>query len=81
MTAGAAGFADQTGPASPQGPLSNYASDMSFEGDKARLIKELEDAQAEIKAAFGMKPRPEPSTTGEDAKRRGPGKLSAVRDR
>ncbi|MCL3817244.1 hypothetical protein [Aeromicrobium wangtongii] len=54
---------------------------MSFEAEKARLIKELEEAQAEIKAAYGMKPSSEPATSGQDRKGRGPGKLTAVRDR
>jgi hypothetical protein len=45
---------------------------MSFEENKARMIKELEDAQAEIRAAFNMKPRPEAKADGKDAKGSGP---------
>ncbi|MCD9199494.1 hypothetical protein [Aeromicrobium wangtongii] len=54
---------------------------MSFEGDKARLIKELEDAQAEIRAAFNMKPSPEQATPSKDSEGRGPGRLTAVKNR
>jgi len=32
---------------------------MSFETDKARLIKELADAQTTIRAQFGLKARPD----------------------
>ncbi|NRQ49138.1 hypothetical protein [Aeromicrobium stalagmiti] len=30
---------------------------MSFEGDKARLVKELADAQAQVKAQYGLAER------------------------
>ena len=47
---------------------------MSFEGDKERLIKELADAQAEIRAQYGMK-KPENSLAGgKDAPKPGTGK-------
>lgn len=32
---------------------------MSFEGDKARLVAELAEAQAKIRRDYGMAPRPE----------------------
>lgn len=48
---------------------------MSFEGDKARLVRELADAQKEIRAKYGMAKREDPlADADEDAN---PGKRAA----
>ena len=48
---------------------------MSFEELKARLVGELDETQAKIRADFGMKPRPAQSTGDAlaDAKANKPG--------
>lgn len=54
---------------------------MSFEQDKARLIKELVDAQAETRAAYGLKPRVDPLTDDEAPEGSAPGKRSTASGR
>jgi hypothetical protein len=51
---------------------------MSFEQDKARLIKELADAQAETRAAYGLKPRVDPLADQETTEDAAPGRRTAV---
>jgi len=46
---------------------------MSFDTDQARLIQELADAQAEIRAQFGLAPRVKPLPDGELDKPNTPG--------
>lgn len=40
---------------------------MSFEGDKARLVKELADAQKQVRAHYGMAKRDDALTETEPA--------------
>lgn len=51
---------------------------MSFEGDKARLIKELVDAQTSIRAEFGLAPRADPLSDDEPATPPTPGRRTAT---
>jgi hypothetical protein len=40
---------------------------MSYEQDKVRLIRELAEAQTEIRAHYGMKPKAAPLLDGPEA--------------
>ncbi|WP_159085757.1 hypothetical protein [Aeromicrobium chenweiae] len=51
---------------------------MSFEGDKARLIRELADAQKEIRAKYGMAKREDPLSDDEPADDAQAGKRAAA---
>jgi len=51
---------------------------MSFDGDQARLIQELADAQAEIRAQFGLAPRVKPVADGELDKPTTPGRRTSL---
>jgi hypothetical protein len=50
---------------------------MSFEGDKARLVKELADAQKEIRAKYGMAKKDDALNDDEPVEESTPGKRSA----
>jgi len=50
---------------------------MSFEVDKARLIKELADAQAETRATYGLKPRVNPLEDTDAPEGSAPGRRAA----
>lgn len=47
---------------------------MSFEGDKARLVRELAEAQATIRAEYGLAERDKSSTADKPARKPGTGK-------
>jgi len=51
---------------------------MSFDGDQARLIKELADAQVEIRAQFGLAPRVAPKAGDDLDDSTTPGKRTAL---
>jgi len=53
---------------------------MSFDGDQARLIKELADAQAEIRAQFGLAPRVKPTAGDRLDEPMTPGKRAVLGD-
>jgi hypothetical protein len=53
---------------------------MSFESDKAQLVKELADAQAQVRAEYGMADRPAPSTAQRDEASRHGRRMSLISD-
>ncbi|MRJ75552.1 hypothetical protein GEV29_03300 [Aeromicrobium sp. SMF47] len=51
---------------------------MSFEEDKARLIRELADAQKQTRAKYGMAKREDPLTDSDLEEDANPGKRAAA---
>lgn len=51
-----------------------YDQHMSFEGDKERLVRELAEAQAEIRAQYGLAKRDDSLADDKSAKKPGTGK-------